>query len=196
MIFSLKKNLIPCAAIAVLILYGYFFARSVTREDFPGENDYRLSNKHLEEKNYQAALESIDRAVSKSPGLPPLLLTRGIILMFLGLPEESRTSLDSAIALKSDFAEAYANRGILHDRAGRYKEALNDYRMALGLNPKLAEGPGRLWRFIRNVQDKQITIRDRAAYIENEMKKPAAERKLKYEPEDRKQRMHQPGKLF
>lgn len=65
-----------------------------------------------------------------------------------------------------------------------------DYRRALELNPDLAKGPGWLWRFLRNVQEKPPTIKDRADYLEAELAKPPEERLLRVPEEDEKQRMY------
>ena len=45
-------------------------------------------------------------------------------------------------------AGAYANRGILHDREGRFAAALADYRQALAVDAEAVEGPGLLDRVL------------------------------------------------
>lgn len=196
MINDAGRKLAPLAILAALLVLGYYFARSVTREEFPGENDYRMSNKLLEEGDLRNALISIDSALAQSPSMAPLHLTKGIILLSMGQYASSKEYLTGAITLKSDFAEAYANRGILNDTMGLHREALKDYRAALRINPSLGEGPGTLWRFARNIHEKQSTILDRARYLESELKKPPHEQRLKYAPRDSRQRMYQPGKIL
>ncbi len=92
--------------------------------------------------------------------------------------------------MDNHYAQAYADRGILNDRAGQYEAALHDYRKALKLNPELAEGPGWLWRFLRNIPDRPPTIADRADYLEEQLKKPESERLLRVPELDAKQRMY------
>jgi len=108
----------------------------------------------------------------------------------MGWLDESRKSFDRAIRLDNNYAQAYADRGILNDRDGRYEAALHDYRKALKLDPELAEGPGWLWRFLRNVPDPPPTIADRADYLEEQLKKPKRERLLRVPELDSKQRMY------
>ena len=92
--------------------------------------------------------------------------------------------------LDDSLAVAYANRGILHDRAGRHDLALKDYRRALSIDPNLADGPGWLWRFLRNIPERPPTIADRAAYIEAELLKPPEDRLLRLPEIDDQQRMY------
>ncbi len=182
--------------IALLAGYGLYFILSSRDESFKGEREYRISNIHLEKKNIARALVHIDRGLEENPDFPPMHMTRGIILMLEGKYIESKNSFDKAISGRNDFAEAYANRGILNDRLEKYNEAAKDYRDALRYNPSLAEGPGWLWRFARNIHEKQPTIYDRLNYLEKELKKPEKDRVLKYDPFDKKQNMYQPGKIL
>jgi tetratricopeptide (TPR) repeat protein len=110
--------------------------------------------------------------------------------MQLGMFDESRTAFDRAIKLNEKFATAYANRGILNDRTGRFEEAVRDYRKAVELEPEIVEGPGYLWRFLHNVADRPPSVADRADYIEKELQKPESERLLRVPELDEKQRMY------
>ena len=94
------------------------------------------------------------------------------------------------IELAPELAAAYADRGVLYDRMGEYEKALADYRKALSMDPKILEGPGFLWRFMRNIDEKPPTILQRADYLEAELAKPVAERLLKVPEIDKKQRMY------
>jgi len=104
--------------------------------------------------------------------------------------EASAASFNRAIELDENFAAAYANRGILYDRTGKYERAVADYRKALELDPGLAEGPGWFWRFLRNIPEPPPTIPDRIAYIESELKKPEGNRLLSVPEIDEQQRMY------
>jgi len=108
----------------------------------------------------------------------------------IGAIAEQRVAVDAVSGLDGEFAQAYANRGILNDRAGRYEDALSDYKKALTLNPELAEGPGWLWRFLRNVPEAPPTIADRALYLQEELKKPEGDRLLRVPEIDEQQRMY------
>lgn len=187
----MNRNLTtPVIALTVLILFGYFYYQYTVRENIPGENRYRMANKYLEDSDYEEALNIFDEVLASHPEYGDAYMGRAITLMQLHEFEKSRQDFDRALALDEHFSAAYANRGILNDRTGRYEEAVKDYRKAIELNPDLAEGPGWLWRFLRNVHEKPPTISDRADYIEAELKKPAAERLLRVPEIDEQQRMY------
>ncbi len=95
-----------------------------------------------------------------------------------------------AIALDTALAVAYADRGILHDKMGHHRRAMEDYRQALALDPKLAKGPGWLWRFLHNVHEKPATIAARMAYLAAELEKPPEQRLLQVPALDQQQRMN------
>ncbi len=177
-------------ALGVLIVFGYFYFQYTVREGVPGENNYRLANKHLEDGKYEDALSMFDKVLSQYPDYNEAYLGRALTLMQMGQFDDSRKDFDRAIARDENFAQVYANRGILNDRTGHYKEAVHDYRKAIELNPELAEGPGWVWRFLRNIPEAQPTIYDRADYIEAELQKPESERLLKVPEIDEQQRMY------
>lgn len=181
---------IPVVALTVLVIFGYFFYQYTVRENVPGENRFRLANKYLEDNDYESALKIFDEVITGYPEYRDAYMGKAITLMQMQEFEKSRENFDRAIALDSNFAAAYANRGILNDRTGRYDEAVRDYRKAVELNPDLAEGPGWLWRFLRNISEKQPSIVERANYIESELQKPPAERLLRIPEIDEQQRMY------
>ena len=187
----MNRNFItPAIALTVLIIFGYFYYQYTVRENTPGENRYRMANKHLEDGNYEEALKVFDEVIASYPDYKDAYMGRGIALMQMQEFEKSRRDFDKALALDKNFAAAYANRGILNDRTGRYEEAMRDYRKAVSLNPDLAEGPGWFWRFLRNIPERPPSILDRADYIESQLKKPEAERLLRVPEIDEQQRMY------
>lgn len=191
---QLKKNIIPLLILLGVAAYGIYFYKSISREDFPGEYEYRMGNDFLEKNEFQNAIDHFNKAIELNNRLDAAYLGKGIALMYMNRFEESKKNLDRAIEVNGTFAEAFANRGILLDKMGRYSDALKDYKMALKLKPKLAEGPGWLWRFLRNISEKPPTIFDRSRYIESELKKPESERKLRLKQKDDVQLMYTPGK--
>jgi hypothetical protein len=71
---------------------------------------------------------------------------------------------------------------------GDYQGALTDYRLAMKLEPRVTEGPGRLTRFMRNQADMPPTVQDRARYLEQQLAKPGAEQLMRISEEDARQR--------
>jgi tetratricopeptide (TPR) repeat protein len=187
----MNKNLItPAIVFIALVIFGYYYFQYTVRENVPGENMNRLANKHLEDAKYDEALNAFSEVLSKYPEYKEAYMGRAITLMQMGEFENSRKDFDRALELDNKFAAAYANRGILNDRVGSYREAVADYRKAVELNPEIAEGPGLIWRFLRNVPEKPPSIVDRADYLETELKKPEEERLLRIPEIDAQQRMY------
>ena len=185
-----KNTMTAVIGLTVLFVAAYFFFQYNRVENTPGENTYRLANKHLEDGNFDEALLVFDDVLAQFPDYKEAHLGKALTLMQMGDLENSRFSFNKAIELDSNFAEAYANRGILNDRTGNYEDAVSDYKKAIKLNPDVTEGPGYIWRFLHNVTERPPTIADRAVYIEAELKKPAAERLLKVPEIDEQQRMY------
>ncbi len=88
-------------------------------------------------------------------------------------------------------AAAYANRGILHDRAGRYEPALADYILALKTDAGVLDGPGLFDKIIYGTP-KPSTVRDRAIYLKQQLALPPEKRLLRVPELDQQQRMHKP----
>jgi len=108
-------------------------------------------------------------------------------LMEQGRLEAAQRHFDRAIEAAPEYGASYANRGILHDRMGRHRRALADYRRALELDPSLDDGPGWMTRFMRNQPQPPPTIGDRAAYLARQLSRPPGERRLRSPEEDAKQ---------
>jgi tetratricopeptide (TPR) repeat protein len=185
-----KNTLAVIIALSILGIIGFYYYKYTVLETTPGENQYRLANKYLEDGKYDEALRILDELLVNNAEYKEAHLAKAITLLQMGEFYESRKSFDRAIRLDNNYAQAYANRGILNDRDGRYEAALDDYRRALKLDPELAEGPGWLWRFLRNIPEPPPTIADRADYLEEQLKKPKGERLLRVPEIDSKQRMY------
>ena len=159
-------------------------------EDTPGDYHVKTGNYRLQDGQYDRAIAEFDLALEANPDHPLAYLGIALALMHQNRHEASLEAFGHALALDESLAVAYADRGILHDRMGRHDLALQDYRRALALDPKLADGPGWLWRFLRNIPERPPTIADRAAYLEAELRKPPEERLLRRPEIDAQQRMH------
>jgi tetratricopeptide (TPR) repeat protein len=185
-----KNILTVIITLSILGTIGFYFYRYTVLETTPGENKYRLGNKYLEDGDYEEALQVFNAVLVEHTEYKEAHFAKAITLLQMERFGESRASFNRAIGLDNQYAEAYANRGILNDRVGQYEAALNDYRKALELNPELNKGPGWIWRFLRNIPDRPPTIADRADYLEEQLKKPESERLLRVPEIDSKQRMY------
>jgi tetratricopeptide (TPR) repeat protein len=185
-----KNTLTVIVTLSILGVIAVYYYKYTVRETTPGQNKYRLANKYLEDGDYDEALQLLNGVLTENPGYKEAYQALAITLLHMGRFDDSRIAFDRAIRMDENYAEAYANRGILNDKVGRHEAALHDYRRALELNPKLAKGPGWLWRFLRNIPEPPPTIADRAKYLEEELKKPEGERLLRVPELDAKQRMY------
>ncbi len=181
------------AVYALLVLAGIIglvFYWRVGVENVPGDYNVKKGNYRLEDGLYEQALSEFTRALEKNPEHVQAHLGLAITYMQMERPDDARAEFEKTIALAPDLAAAYANLGILYDRAGKYQLALANYRKSLSLDPEILEGPGWLWRFMHNVEERPPTIADRIAYLETELKKPPEERVLQVRELDRQQRMY------
>lgn len=161
-----------------------------TADQVPGEYETRKGNYRLEDGQYDRAIKEFEEALATDPLNLGAHHGLGVTYVQMGRVEDALVEFNRVLEIDPDFAFAYADRGITYDRMGRYEEALRDYRRALELDPETGEGPGKLWRFMRNITEKPPTIRDRADYIEGELRKPPEERVLKVPEVDAEQRMY------
>ncbi len=185
-------RVLKAAAVAMAVLflgwaaYDKFFAAVA-----PGDMAYFAGNRAFEDGDYGRAESDYQAALAAAP--EHLFALRGLAqsLHQQGRYDEALAVYDEAIARAPEFGATYANRGILLDTMGRHEAALADYTRALELDPKLAEGPNWLTRFLRNQPAPPPTIADRAAYLRAELAKPEGERALRKPELDAKQRPYQ-----
>ena len=156
----------------------------------PGDLPYLDANTLFEDGEYERALAKYDEALEIDRNHIHALRGRARTLMQLGRAPQALNAFNTVISLEPDFGASYANRGILHDRMGRYEKAIADYERALTLDPELADGPHWLTRFLRNQPQKPPGIADRAAYLRRELAKPEGERLLRLPELDDKQRSY------
>lgn len=170
-------------AIGLTILWvGWSVYDSVMVERTPGDRAYLAGNTAFEDGHYEEAAADYEQALRENPEHIHALRGKARSLLQLGEHDAALRAFNEVIQRAPDFAAAYANRGILHDRMGHHQEAVEDYEHALRLDPELADGPGWLTRFLRNQAQRPPTIADRASYLREQLSKPQTERRLR-EPE-------------
>lgn len=159
-------------------------------EENPGDYEARKGNYRLEDGQYGEAIREFTLALEKNPGNVRARHGLAVTYLQMGRTKDAIEAFGAAIDADPSFAVAYADRGITYDRLGMHEEALGDYRKALELDPKVVEGPGWLWRFLKNVSEKPPSIRERADYLEKELQKPPEERLLRVPEKDDEQLMY------
>jgi len=176
--------------IGLLVIIGLVFYWRIGAEKNPGDYNVKKGNYRLEDGQYEEAVHEFTEALGENPDHAMARLGLAVTYMQMGRDSEALQEFNLVIKQNPDLAPAYADRGILYDRMGEYRKALADYKKAIELDEEILEGPGWLWRFMRNIDEKPPTIKDRAAYLEAELGKPEEERLLSVPELDEKQRMY------
>jgi tetratricopeptide (TPR) repeat protein len=169
----------------------------------PGDYEVRQGDILLTDGKYDAAIERFDAALAVSPDHRGALMGKGIAYLQSDRPAQAEAVFTHLIdmlprTLAADdttgrgvLSGAYANRGILHDRLGRYEAALTDYRQALAIDPEAVAGPGLLHRILYG-DARPAAVRQRAAYLQHQLALPESERVMRVPELDERQRMYKP----
>jgi len=163
----------------------------------PSEYHRRQGDIRLSDGDWSGAIESFDQALQSTPDHHGAKIGRAIALLQSDQLKKAEAAFDALIdGLKDNpgnqvLAAAYANRGILHDRAGRYRQAYDDYIAALRTNNDVVSGPGLIDKVLYGTPN-AATVRNRAAYIKQQLALPPEERRLRVPEIDAQQRMHKP----
>jgi len=185
-------RIVKWTAILIAVFVVGITLLQMVEEEYTGVSGLAFKTGHLrlEDGKFEEALQNFDEALKIDQNDHNAIFGRALALMGLKRDDEALESLSRAISVKPDFAAAYADRGILHDRMGYYEDAVKDYRYALKLDESMGDGPGYITRFFRAQYEKPPTIADRATYIENELKKPEGKRVLRLPELDKKARSY------
>lgn len=192
--------LMAVAVIATpLLLWGY--NRWV--EAPPGDYYVRKGDLRLGEGNFDAALDNFNLALEEMPDHRGALMGRALVFIQTERYADALAELDYLIAylertLEPDdptgvgaLAAAYANRGIVYDRTGRYQAALDDYIAALKTDEDTVSGPDVVHKILYGSEDIS-SVRKRAQYLYEQLQLPEDERRLRVPEIDAQQRMHKP----
>ncbi len=169
----------------------------------PGDYYTEAGSNRLVDELYDEALDNFDKALEEAPDHRGALMGRALVFIQTERYDDAIAELDYLIdyldkTLEPDdktgfgvLAAAHANRGIVHDRLGRYEQALEDYVQALNTDNETVEGPGVVHKILYG-SDRVSSVRDRAIYIYEQLQKPEGERILRIPELDAKQRMYKP----
>ncbi len=198
----LRRFVILCA-IATFTMFAIWTVLAVVVNEEPGDYFTREGDNRLSEKNYAAAIIAFDNALGEHANHRGALMGRAIALMQSGRLNKAKAEFTNLIVFlnrtleKDDFtgrgalASAYANRGILNDRTGRYHDALKDYILALRIDQEVLEGPSLFDKIIYGTP-KPTTVRDRAIYLKKQLALPPGKRLLRVPELDAKERIYKP----
>ena len=169
----------------------------------PGDMETEMGSLRLEDGKYDEALDYYDQALTVQPNHRGALMGRALVFIQTERYDEAIAELDYLIAYlsanlapddmtgRAALAAAYANRGTVHDRQGRYETALGDYIESLRTDADIGDGPGVVHQILYG-SDNVSSVRGRARYIAEQLQKPAEERLMRIPEIDDQQRMYKP----
>jgi tetratricopeptide (TPR) repeat protein len=201
----LKRFIIYMAILTFVMFTVWAFVKSFKNRP-PGDYHTEVCDNRLKDKEYEKALKAANDALEKTPNHRGAIMCKALIFIskkeypkaidelnylinFLenNIEDDDKTGIGT-------LAAAYANRGIIKDREKKYKEALQDYIKALGIDHVAVAGPG-LGTIILNYKFKSSSVKERALYLNEQLQLPEEERILSIKEVDEGQVMHKPGKL-
>ena len=172
----------------------------------PGDYHTEVCDNRLKDKEYKKALKAANTALEKTPNHRGAIMCKALVFISKKEYKEASNELNYLISFLENniedddktgigtLAAAYANRGIIKDREKKYKEALQDYVKALGIDHIAVAGPG-LGTIILNYKFKSSSVKERALYLNEQLQLPEEERVLSIKELDEGQVMHKPSKL-
>jgi tetratricopeptide (TPR) repeat protein len=98
---------------------------------------------HLQDEQYDFAIEWIARAIRQGPPKPIYLWSLGTTLQKQGRHDEALKAFDKAVQLKPDDPELWKNLGVVLVDLERADEAILSFRHALKLDPRHWEAANR-----------------------------------------------------
>ena len=200
---AVLQRFIKLMAIAILVSGGFYLGYQYFSSEAPGDYYVRQGDIRLSDGEYDKALASFDKALDEKPDHRGALMGRALVYIQTERYDEAIAELDYLIDYlnktvtdddstgRGALAAAYSNRGIVFDRLGQYKKALDDYIAALNTDQKTVSGPGVIHKILYGSEGVS-TVRDRARYIYEQLQLPKDQRVLRVPELDEKQRMYKP----
>ncbi|MEK9716690.1 MAG: tetratricopeptide repeat protein [Pelagibacteraceae bacterium] len=201
----LKRFIIICG-ISTFVMFSVWAIVSSFMNRPPGDYETEVCDNRLKDKLWDEAIEAANKGLEINPDHRGAMMCRALanlnkkkydlatkqftdVINFL-----KNTLTKDDLTGRGALAAAYANRGIIKDRLGKHKLALDDYIKALETDSDSVGGPGLGHKIIYMI-NKPSSIRDRAQYIYEQLQLPEDKRLLSDPEQDAEQRMHKPGKL-
>lgn len=197
------RRFIIYMAIATFVTFTLWVVLKDSFDRPQGDFEVQQGDILLTDDKYDEALAAFDRALEESPDHRGALMGRALVFMKSGRSREAVAELTYLIdflrrSLEPDdltgratLAAAYANRGILHDRAARYEKALVDYVAALKIDEESVSGPGLVDKVLYGTPNAS-TVRKRAEYLIEQLALPENQRLLRVPEIDAEQRIYKP----
>jgi len=200
---AIVRRFVILMAIATFVMFTIWAVVRMVQETVPGDFEVRQGDIHLQDGAYDDAIERFNEALHVQPNHRGALMGKAVALIELKRYDEAEMVLTHSITyLKANtepddktgigaLSAAYANRGIIKDRQGRYKEAFDDYIEAIKIDYDLAEGPGVLNRLLYHDRTPSSVLK-RAEYLHRQFQLPESERIMRIPEIDAEQRTYKP----
>jgi len=182
-----RYRVLKITAITLAAAWIIWSIYDFTRSKAPGDFAYHAASNYFAEGNYPQALKEYQSALSIEPEHQPALRGQAETLIMLDREREAIAIYQTLLEKDAKNAGFHANLGIAYDRLGEHEQALNHYKNALRLDPEVAEGPGWMTRFFRKQYEKPPGIAERAAYLQQQLALPEAQRVLQHAAQDQAQ---------
>jgi tetratricopeptide (TPR) repeat protein len=197
------RRFIFMMAILTFGMFSFWAGWTYLSPSQPGDFETRHGGQLLSDGHYEEAIERFNAALELEPDHRGALQGRAVEYLQLGRYDDAEGEFTYLIEFLEGRLEdddhtgrgvlfsAYANRGTIKDRQGRYQDALEDYVAAIKIDTELAEGPGFLDHLLYHSR-KPSSVIGRANYLYEQLQLPENERLLRVPELDDEQRMYQP----
>lgn len=113
--------------------------KACSTDNASGEAYYYLGKIQLEKNNYQEAVISFRKSISKSGYFFEGLVDIGIALSCLGKNTEAETNFENAKKINNKNPNIYYNIAKLKDKLLKYNEAIDNYNYAIEIYPEFTD---------------------------------------------------------
>lgn len=197
------RRFVILMGVATFVMFSAWAVLNNYLQSPPGDFEVRQGDILLGDKKYDEAIERFNAALEVSPDHRGALMGRALAFLQTERFNEADAEFTYLINylkknLAADdvtgvavYAAAYANRGILYDRAGQYEKALADYIQALRIDEGAVDGPSLVDKVLYGTP-RPSTVRKRARYLHEQLALPPEKRLLRMPEKDAEQRMYKP----
>jgi len=197
------RRFVILMGVATFVMFSAWAVLNNYLQSPPGDFEVRQGDILLGDKKYDEAIERFNTALEVSPDHRGALMGRALAFLQTERFNEADAEFTYLINylkknLAADdvtgvavYAAAYANRGILYDRAGQYEKALADYIQALRIDEGAVDGPSLVDKVLYGTP-RPSTVRKRARYLHEQLALPPEKRLLRMPEKDAEQRMYKP----
>ncbi len=197
------RRFIILLGVATFVMFTFWAVFRNYLEAPPGDFEVRQGDIFLGDGRHAKALERFNAALDASPDHRGALMGRALAFLQTKRHADAEAEFTYLIAYlrknlapddttgAATLAAAYANRGILHDRLGRYEKAFADYVEAMKVDEGAVDGPSLIDKVIYGTP-RPATIRQRAIYLSQQLALPEHKRVLRIPEKDAEQRMYKP----